>query len=72
MSPSAERVLRTVYARQIADGTPFFATDLETAELAKVAANAYLATKVSFINAMAEVCEGRRRKCLFAIPDPRR
>jgi len=57
MSPSAEGVLRTVYARQIADGTPFFATDLETAELAKVAANAYLATKVSFINAMAEVCE---------------
>jgi UDPglucose 6-dehydrogenase len=57
MSPSADRVLRTVYARQIADGTPFFATDLETAELAKVAANAYLATKVSFINAMAEVCE---------------
>ena len=57
MSPSAEEVLRTVYARQIAGGTPFFATDLETAELAKVAANAYLATKVSFINAMAEVCE---------------
>ena len=57
MSPSADRVLRTVYARQIADGTPFFATDLETAELAKVAANAYLATKVSFINAMAELCE---------------
>ena len=57
MSPSAEGVLRTVYARQIADGTPFFATDLETAELAKVGANAYLATKVSFINAMAEVCE---------------
>ena len=57
MSPWGEGVLRQVYARQIADGTPFFTTDLETSELAKVAANAYLATKVSFINAMAEVCE---------------
>jgi nucleotide sugar dehydrogenase len=56
-SPWAEGVLRRVYAQQIADGTPFFATELETAELAKVAANAFLATKVSFINAMAEVCE---------------
>jgi nucleotide sugar dehydrogenase len=56
-SPWAEEVLRQVYARQIADGTPFFTTDLETAELAKVAANAFLATKISFINAMAEVCE---------------
>ena len=53
----AEGVLRQVYAQQIADGTPFFVTELETAELAKVAANAFLATKVSFINAMAEVCE---------------
>ena len=56
-SPWAEGVLRQVYAQQIADGTPFFVTELETAELAKVAANAFLATKVSFINAMAEVCE---------------
>jgi UDPglucose 6-dehydrogenase len=56
-SPWAESVLRQVYAQQIADGTPFFVTELETAELAKVAANAFLATKVSFINAMAEVCE---------------
>jgi UDPglucose 6-dehydrogenase len=57
MSPWAEGILRQVYARPIADGTAFFATDLETAELAKVAANAFLATKISFINAMAEVCE---------------
>ena len=53
----AERILREVYAGPIADGTPFFVTDLETAELAKVASNAFLATKISFINAMAEVCE---------------
>jgi UDPglucose 6-dehydrogenase len=53
----AEGVLRQVYAQPIAGGTPFFATELETAELAKVAANAFLATKISFINAMAELCE---------------
>jgi UDPglucose 6-dehydrogenase len=57
MSPWAEGILRQVYARPIADGTPFFVTELETAELAKAAANAFLATKISFINAMAEVCE---------------
>jgi UDPglucose 6-dehydrogenase len=57
MSSWAEGILREVYAQQIADGTPFFATELETAELAKVAANAFLATKISFINAMAEICE---------------
>jgi UDPglucose 6-dehydrogenase len=53
----AEGVLRQVYARLLADGIPFFATGLETAELAKMAANSFLATKISFINAMAEVCE---------------
>lgn len=57
MSPWAEDILRRVYAGPIAGGAQFFATDLETAELAKVAANAFLATKISFINAMAEVCE---------------
>jgi UDPglucose 6-dehydrogenase len=56
-SPWAEGVLRQVYAEQIAAGTPFFVTELETAEMAKVAANAFLATKISFINAMAEICE---------------
>ena len=49
--------LREVYATAIASGTPFLVTDYATAELVKVAANAFLATKISFINAMAEVCE---------------
>ena len=53
----AEEVLRQVYARQLATGAKFFATSLETAELAKAAANSFLATKVSFINAMGELCE---------------
>ncbi|RSN51464.1 UDP-glucose dehydrogenase family protein [Actinomadura sp. WAC 06369] len=53
----AEKVLREVYAAALADGTPFVTADLRTAELVKTAANAFLATKISFINAMAEVCE---------------
>ena len=56
-SPRAEAMLRDVYAGPIAAGAPFLVTDLTTAELVKVAANAFLATKISFINAMAEVCE---------------
>ena len=56
-SPHAEALLREVYAGPLAAGVPFLVTDLATAELAKTAANAFLATKVSFINAMAEVCE---------------
>jgi UDPglucose 6-dehydrogenase len=50
-------VLNRVYASIVAAGTPMIATDLATAELVKVAANSFLATKISFINAMAEVCE---------------
>lgn len=53
----AEEVAREVYATPIGQGTPFLVTDLPTAELVKVSANAFLATKISFINAMAEVCE---------------
>ncbi|MCX6467836.1 UDP-glucose dehydrogenase family protein [Williamsia herbipolensis] len=46
-----------VYAPILAAETPFLRTDLATAELVKVSANAFLATKISFINAMSEVCE---------------
>jgi len=56
-SAEAEAALRAVYAPLLDAGTPFITTDLATAELAKVAANAFLATKVSFINAVADVCE---------------
>jgi UDPglucose 6-dehydrogenase len=56
-SPRAEALLRAVYARPILDGTPVVVTDRPTAELVKVAANAFLATKISFINAMADVSD---------------
>jgi UDPglucose 6-dehydrogenase len=56
-SSRAEELLRRVYAEPLRSGIPVIVTDLPTAELAKVAANAFLATKISFINAMAEVCE---------------
>jgi len=58
--PSADAdvaLLDEVYAGPLATGTPRMVTDYATAELVKVAANAFLATKISFINAMAEVCE---------------
>jgi UDPglucose 6-dehydrogenase len=53
----AEKVMREVYEQILSAGTPLIVTDFATAELVKVAANAFLATKISFINAMAEVCE---------------
>ena len=56
-SAAAEATLREIYAEPVAAGVPFVVTDYPTAELVKVAANAFLATKISFINAMAEVCE---------------
>jgi UDPglucose 6-dehydrogenase len=56
-SARGEAAMREVYAPQIEAGTPVVITDLATAQLVKVAANAFLATKISFINAMAEVCE---------------
>jgi UDPglucose 6-dehydrogenase len=54
---TASSVLREVYHPAIDKGTPFLVTDYATAELVKVAANAFLATKISFINAMAEIAE---------------
>lgn len=54
---SAVQVAREVYATPLANNTPFIVTDLQTAELVKVSANAFLATKISFINAVSEVCE---------------
>jgi UDPglucose 6-dehydrogenase len=56
-SGRAESLLRAVYAKPISQGVPFLVTDFATAELVKAAANSFLATKISFINAMAEVCE---------------
>lgn len=56
-SEHAEKLLLEVYGKVIDDGAPYITTDLATAEMVKVAANAFLATKVSFINAMAELCE---------------
>ncbi|MFH8349434.1 UDP-glucose dehydrogenase family protein [Streptomyces sp. NPDC018045] len=53
----AEEVLREVYAKPMAEGSPFVVADFPTAELVKTSANSFLATKISFINAMAEVCE---------------
>jgi UDPglucose 6-dehydrogenase len=53
----AEEILKQVYKPIIDLGTPWIRADLPTSELVKVAANSFLATKISFINAMAEVCE---------------
>ena len=54
---SAEALLRQVYDTPLSSGIPGVTMDLETAELVKVAANSFLATKISFINVMAEMCE---------------
>lgn len=58
--PRGERasgILREAYRQAVDGGAPFLVTDLATAELVKGAANAFLATKISFINAMAEIAE---------------
>lgn len=54
---TSEEVCREIYAAMIDAGTPFIVTDPPTAELVKTSANAFLATKISFINAIAEVCD---------------
>ena len=56
-SQQAEALMRTVYARPIDAHVPVITCDLPTAELVKVSANAFLATKISFVNAIAEVCD---------------
>ncbi|WP_069385500.1 UDP-glucose dehydrogenase family protein [Cellulosimicrobium cellulans] len=55
--PRHEKVLRELYRPLVDAGVPFLVTDLATAELVKVSANAFLATKISFANAVAELCE---------------
>ncbi|MGG7102284.1 UDP-glucose dehydrogenase family protein [Rhodococcus sp. 24CO] len=54
---TAESALRDVYASMLDARIPFLVTDLATSELVKGSANAFLATKISFINAIAEICE---------------
>lgn len=56
-STRAEAAVRELYGPMVEAGVPFLVTDLQTAELVKVSANAFLATKISFINAISEVCE---------------
>ena len=52
-SARAERIIRELYGPLLDAGVPFLVTDLQTAELVKVSANAFLATKISFINAVS-------------------
>ena len=56
-SPEALEILEQVYAIPLTEATPVVRCDLATAELIKTAANAFLATKISFINAMAQMCQ---------------
>lgn len=56
-SDRAEDLLKLAYKPLLDNGVPWIRADLPTAELVKVAANSFLATKISFINAMAEICE---------------
>ncbi|MCC2310066.1 UDP-glucose dehydrogenase family protein [Cellulomonas chengniuliangii] len=53
----ARQALDEVYSVTLSEGTPLVVTDYATAQLVKVAANSFLATKISFINAMSELCE---------------
>lgn len=55
--PDIEALVREIYAQPIAEGSPLLTMDLATTELVKVSANAFLATKISFINAVSEICE---------------
>lgn len=56
-SEQAKAILTDLYSPLYLIETPFVVTDIETAELIKYASNAFLATKISFINEMANLCE---------------
>lgn len=56
-SERALRLMREVYRPLFLNETPVLSTDIESAEMIKYAANAFLATKISFINEVAELCE---------------
>ena len=56
-SAEALAMLEEIYALPISDRVPVVRCDIATAELIKVAANSFLATKISFINAMAQMCQ---------------
>jgi UDPglucose 6-dehydrogenase len=56
-SERADSLLRQVYEQPLSEGIPALTMGLETAELVKVSANSFLATKISFINAVADTCE---------------
>ena len=62
-SDRAREVMKELYRPLSLRETPIVNTSLESAELIKYAANAFLAMKISFINEMADLCEGRRRRC---------
>ena len=56
-SAMAEEVLKAIYRPLYLLETPFVITGIETSELIKYAANAFLATKISFVNELANICE---------------
>ncbi len=56
-SPQAIAILKDLYRPLYLIETPFVITNVETAEMIKYASNAFLATKISFINEMANLCE---------------
>jgi UDPglucose 6-dehydrogenase len=55
--PQAVTALKVIYRPLVMRGTPVIVTNAETAELAREAATAFIATKISFINEMAALCE---------------
>ncbi|WP_301123066.1 UDP-glucose dehydrogenase family protein [Mycolicibacterium fortuitum] len=55
--PAVESLTAQIYANAIDAGTPYLVMSPQSAELVKVSANAFLATKISFINAVAQVCD---------------